>query len=254
MTDIFNNEETEGTTKPEVENNDNNAASQQADLFVEKLLTITREDGTPKYESITDALDALKASQDHIRKIETENAEYKQKVEENRILQETLNRLEEEKKLNTEKPSDKTDTNGGLSEESAAKLVEKVLVQKEAEKAAIDNIKSVQDVLIEKHGSREKAQEFVLNKSRELNMDPLDLKALSQRSPAAALALLGEAVKPTNTNLNTSTTRIPATPPSDEIKTPDVSLLSGPGATGRNQKEFVQRLREKVYKDLNVQT
>jgi HD-GYP domain-containing protein (c-di-GMP phosphodiesterase class II) len=247
VTDIFNAQE---ETNSE-DNNNNDAARQQADIFVAKLLDIKREDGSPKYESVEDALDALKASQEHIRNIEAENAQLKTKASESDQLKETLARLQENKNVNEEKPSDKTNTNGGLSEEAAAALIEKTLERKQQETAAINNIKSVQDQIIQKYGSREKAQEFIVNKSKELNISPEDLKTLSARSPNAALALLGEAVKP-STQINTSSVRLPNTTPTEDLKAPDVSLLAGRGATTKNQKDFIMRAKEKVYKELGI--
>lgn len=246
MTDIF---ESQGATTPD--NDDTNAARQQADIFVEKLLEIKREDGSPKYESVEDALDALKASQEHIRRIEAENAEYKTKAAESDQLKETLARLEN-KEVNKENPSDKTNTNGGLSEEAARELIRKQLQEEKTQETLVNNVKTVQDTLISKLGSKEKAQEFVVKKAKELGMSPEALKQLSASSPNAALALLGEAVKPSS-NVNTSTTRLPLSQPDSELKAPEVSILSGRGATSKNQTDFAKRVRERVYKRMNVE-
>ena len=246
MTDIFNSTQEETNSE-----NSNDTARQTANILVNKLLEIKREDGSPKYENVESALDALKATQDHIKTIEAENAALRAKTAESDQLKETLQRLQE-KNMNEEKPSDKTNTNGGLSEEAVKELVRNQLVEEETNKKAISNIKSVQDVLINKLGTREKAQEYVVNKAAELGLSPEALKQLSATSPNAALALLGEAVK-SPVSSNTSSVRIPlGNPSSDEIKAPEVSLLSGRGATTRNQIDHVKRIREKVYRDLNI--
>lgn len=246
MTDIFNSTQEETNSE-----NSNDTARQTADILVNKLLEIKREDGSPKYESVESALDALKVTQDHIKTIEAENAALRAKTAESDQLKETLQRLQE-KNVNEEKPSDKTNTNGGLSEEAVKELVRNQLVEEETNKKAISNIKSVQDVLINKLGTREKAQEYVVNKAAELGLSPEALKQLSATSPNAALALLGEVVKPPVSS-NSSSVRIPlGNPSSDEIKAPEVSLLSGRGATTRNQIDHVKRIKEKVYRDLNI--
>ena len=250
MTDIFNTSQ-EQTDTP---NDPNAAIRQQADIFVEKLLEIKREDGTPKYETLEDALEALKHSQSFIPQLQQENADLRKRAEEAQTLKETLERLQKGgSNVNEEKPNGQPAGNGGLSEEAAAELVERKLREREEQTSLVNNIKTVQDTLIQKHGSREKAQEFVVTKAKELNMSPEDLKTLSARSPAAALALLGEAVKP-STPLNSSTVRVPSTPPTDKLEPPAQSLLSGRGASTKNQADYVARIRENVYKRLNVQT
>ena len=201
MTDIFNSTQEETNSE-----NSNDTARQTANILVNKLLEIKREDGSPKYENVESALDALKATQDHIKTIEAENAALRAKTAESDQLKETLQRLQE-KNVNEEKPSDKTNTNGGLSEEAVKELVRNQLVEEETNKKAISNIKSVQDVLINKLGTREKAQEYVVNKAAELGLSPEALKQLSATSPNAALALLGEAVK-SPVSSNTSSVRI----------------------------------------------
>ena len=76
---IFNDED-----KTDLQNNENNnnAASEGVDLLVNKLMEIKRPDGTPKYTDPIAALDALKASQEYISTLESENAAYKEKVKE----------------------------------------------------------------------------------------------------------------------------------------------------------------------------
>lgn len=245
MTDIFN------PTQEETPSDNTDTARQKADVLVAKLLEIKREDGSPKYESVESALDALKITQDHIKKIEAENADLRVKTSESDQLKETLKRLQE-RNVNEEKPSDKTNTNGGLSEEAVKELVRRQLGEEEANAKAITNIKSVQDTLINKLGTKEKAQEYVVAKAAELGLSPEALKQLSASAPNAALALLGEAVRsPTPTN--TSSVRIPlGNPSSDEIKAPEVSLISGRGATTRNQIDHIKRIKEKVYRDMNI--
>lgn len=247
MTDIFNNESQEQTN---TETN-NNAATSQADIFVEKLMGITRDDGSPKYESVEQALDALKASQEHIRRIEADNATLKTRAEQADQLKETLARLQENKNVNEEKPNAQPSGNGGLSEEAVKELVRKQREEERQQEAAIANIKTVQDAIIQKLGSKEKAQEFVKNKATALGITAERLKYISAESPNAALALLGESVA-TPTPTNTSTVRLPNTPPTEELKAPEVSLLSGRGATNRNQMEYLKRVKEKVYREQGI--
>lgn len=245
MDDIFNTSQEQTNTEIK---NDNAAPSAQVDIFVEKLMGITREDGSPKYESVEQALDALKVSQEHIARIERENAEYRTRAEQADHLKETLEKLKRDNNMSDVKPLDDQSNKGGLSKEEAAKIAEQTWEQKKQEETAISNIKTVQDAIIQRVGSREKAQEFVLNKAKELGISAERLKYISAESPNAALALLGESVK-TPTTPNISSVRVPNSPSTEELKAPDVSILSGRGATGRNQIDHLRRVKEKVYKE-----
>lgn len=249
MSDIFN------TSQEQTPNPENNVEAAkpipQVDIFVEKLMSITREDGSPKYESVEQALDALKASQEHIRKIEADNAELKTKAEQADLLNQTLEELKRKNSMNEEKPLVNQSSNGGLSEEAVKELVRKQREEEKQQEAAISNIKTVQDVIIQRLGSKEKAQEFVLNKAKELGISAERLKYISAESPNAALALLGETVK-SPTPLNTSSIHLPNTPSTEELKAPEQSLLSGRGATGRNQVDYLKRVKEKVLKEHGI--
>ena len=87
-----------------------------------------------------------------------------------------------------------------------------------------------------------------MNKAQQLGISPERLKYISAESPNAALTLLGETVTPP-TNANTSSVRLPTGPSTEELKAPEKSLLSGQGATGRNQVDYLKRVKEKVYKE-----
>lgn len=243
--DIFN-------ISQEQTNNENvETAKPSVDIFVEKLMGITRDDGSPKYESVEQALDALKASQEHIAKIERDNAELKTKAEQADLLNATLEELKRKNSMNDDKPQGNQPGNGGLNEEAVKELVRKQREEEKQQEAAITNIKTVQDAIIQRVGSKEKAQEFVLNKAKELGISAERLKYISAESPNAALALLGETVK-TPTSPNISSVRLPNTPPTEELKAPELSLLSGRGATGAKQVEYLRRVKEKVYKEHGI--
>lgn len=248
MTGIFNNEQ--DTTN--LENNENNTAKPNpADVIVNKLMEIKREDGSPKYESLDDALEALKHSQSFIPQLQQENATLRAQAQENETLKQTIERLTQEKQVNEEKPNAPTGTNGGLSEEAVAALVEQTLTSREQKTVAEKNVNTVRDSLIQKYGSEEKAREYHDNKAKELGLDPAKLAAIAATSPQAALTLLGEVSK-TPTPINTSSVHLNGTPSTEELKAPETSLLSGRGATAKAQMDYYKRVKEKVYRDLNV--
>jgi hypothetical protein len=245
-----NNEPTPGATPPA--ENGNAAIQANADLFVEKLLEIKREDGTPKYESVEAALDALKASQEHIRTIEAQNAEYKTKAQEAEELKATLERLKGNI-VNQEKPAGSPAPQGGLSEEAAAQLFEQKLAERDLAKTMEGNLKQVNNQLIEKFGTADVAGQKVKEKAAELGLSLEDLKALSAKTPKAVLALFGEAPKNPPSNISSSV-RIPPGQSTEELKAPEKSLISGRGATTANQTDYVRRIKENVYKRYGIQT
>lgn len=248
MTGIFNEQD---TTNLDTNNENNTANLTPADAIVNKLMEIKREDGSPKYETIDDALEALKHSQSFIPQLQQENAEWRKKAEEAEALKQTIERLTKEKNMNEEKPNATPGTNGGLSEEAVAKLVEQTLTSREQKSVAEKNVNTVRDSLIQKFGSEEKAREFHDNKAKELGLDPAKLAAIAATSPQAALTLLGEVSK-TPPTINTSSVHLNGNPSTEELKAPEVSLLSGRGATAKNQLDYYKKVKDKVFRELNV--
>lgn len=246
--DVFNSNTPTEQTNP-VENKPTEVTT--PDVFVEKLMTITREDGTPKYESVTDALEALRHSQEHIKKLEAERKnekeqlEYlKKKAEETETLKQTLERLSN-KQMTEEKPNPATPASGGLSEEKVVELFEQMQTKKQQEAVALANLKAVSETLASKYG--EKAQEVVKTKAAELGMTLDELKAFSAQKPNAALALFGEAPKKAPTPSTSSVHIPPNTSQNNVIERPKESLISGRGATDKNRIDLIKRIKEKVY-------
>lgn len=229
-------------TNPEEKNEA--AKPSDLDVFVDKLMAITREDGTPKYDSIEKALDALKNSQDHIKSLEADNAELRRQTEVAKQLDEAIKKLggnmNNEEKPKTETTVDK----GGLSEEAAVELVKKVLNEAKQTDAAVNNLRTVNDKLKSKYG--EKASEVVASKAKELGTTPDKLKQLSIENPNLVLSLFGANTNG-STNPSTSSHSVKSEIKREEIKRPEKSLISGVGATDKARKEFMARIKEEVY-------
>lgn len=242
MSDIFTNQE----------ETNSNSNKETADLIVTKLMEIKRPDGTPKYESVESALDALRASQEHIQRIENDNADLKKKVEEAQTLKDTLARLEADK--DNEKRNPLTEGESGRTVEAAEELVKKLVRQSLDEnkqvETAVSNVKKVNDVLVNKFG--EKAGDVVSSKAKSLGMTTQQLKELSAQNPTLVLELFGSSS--TATSPNTSSVNLSGyKKPEEELKAPEKSLISGRGATLQNQVDYLQKIRTNVYKRLNVE-
>lgn len=246
--DVFDN----NTQDDQSDKNDKAAPIDKVDVWVDKLVTITREDGTPKYETVEQALDALKASQDHIARIEQENASYADKVKENETLQETIKRLSGN--MNTdEKLVPKTPDNSGQSVEAAEELVKKILNQQLDERnavtTAVNNLKQVNDMLISRYG--DKANEIVVAKAKQLGTTPEKLKNLSASDPKLVLELFGNTS--TSVSPNLSSVHLDRRPDTRvTIERPAKSLLSGTAATDRNRIDHLAKIRAKVYAENGI--
>lgn len=237
------NTETNGT------GNESNAAAAYAQALAERLVNIKREDGTPKYASVEDALDALLHSQTHIRTLESDNAMLKTEAQKAKELEATLARMQGSG--NQEQPGNKTSTGSGLSEEAARELVQRELQRNKQADSQLTNLKAVNDQLIKQYGSDEKAKEAVKLKAAQLDMTLKELEELSKVKPKAVLAYFGVNHNPT-TSTNSSTVRVPTNingelPP---LTPPAKSLLSGSGATGKNQVEYLRQVKERIMQKL----
>lgn len=239
--DVFGNENDDGATTPVVDVN----AAPPVDIWAEKLKAIVREDGTPKYQSVDAALEAIKFQNDHIAQLEAEAKVLADKARESETLKEQLEKLG--KKMNEEKPNGGPAASGGLSAEAAKELVQNILKGERETEVAINNIKSVQNSLVSKFGSEKAAQEAVVAKAKELGVSLDKLKQDSATSPALVLALFGNA-KPTPAP-NTGSINLSTPQPTDnEVKRPEKSVISGRGATDRNQTDLMRQIRESIHK------
>lgn len=240
---------------PPVEEVGNKAAPDGADLIVQKLMEITRPDGTPKYTDPIVALEALKASQDYIRQLEEENAAHSQKVKEVENLEDTIRRLSGNMN-NNEKLNPQTKDEGGRSVEAAEELVAQILERKlserEAVSTAISNVQKVQTALVGKYGSEDKAAEIIKARAKALGTTPEALEQLSAQNPNLVLELFGSSASATPSPMSGTIRNGGFQPQVEELKSPEQSLLSGPGATHKNQLEYFRQIKANVNKRLGV--
>lgn len=254
MTDIFDNNDSQ--------NNDNKSDELNADdiinVFADKLSSIKNSDGNPKYDSVEKALDALVASQEHIKRLEDEAKARQLELEsakdiatKNQELQELLNRMTQGNDTNTGKPdSGNPAPNGGLNEDTAAELVRKILNEDKQKATVSQNLEQVTNKLVAKYG--DKAQEVVATKAQELKTTPKQLQELAAVNPNLVLALFGDSNNSQKTITSTFTIGARPVNTDPEVKVPEKSILSGSGATTRNQMDVMAQIRNKVNKRLDV--
>lgn len=229
---------------------DKEVAPVEPSPYADLLKTIVDENGKPKYDSIEKALAALPHSQNHIKQLESEAQARKTELEQIRARAAQADALEaviERLQPNGTPVKIETPTNAGLSEEATIKQLEKVIEQREARKAAEENFKLVNNQLLAKFGGDPaKAKEAVASKAAELGISVQDLADLSSKSPKAALAYFGET--PRTVQPVTPSSQTPITPPNNDegLKPPAKSLLLG--ATSRDQRDYMKKIKEEVYK------
>lgn len=217
------------------------------DPVAKKLAALTREDGTPKYDSVDKALDSLAASQEHIKKLEDEAKEREARLEnlskqvaDAASYEDVLAQLKGSK----ENPAQETPDNGGLDEDKIAEKVDEVIAQREVKKTQKANFDSVNQALIEKFGTE--ANKEVNKKAAELGMSKNDLIALAHKSPAAVLNFFGASPAKQSMTTPSGTVDLPATPPKGAPER-TTGLLGGINATESNVKEAFSRIKKQVY-------
>lgn len=223
--------------------------------FDDKLKEIVNDQGEPKYKDVTSALDALKASQAHIKQLEdeakarlAEQTQLREELKSKEALEDVVRRLQS----NNDPARTVTQPNASLSEDAIAKTIDRVLSQRDVKVIAQKNVDDVTSVLTTKFG--DKTKEVVAAKAAELGMTPRELGELSSNKPMLVLSLFGE--KPLTVNPTTSsvTTQLNPVKVDNELKRPEKSLLVGPGANDKTRGAMMEQIKKKIYKQYDVET
>lgn len=219
--------------------------------YADLLVSIQNEQGLQKYDSVEKALEGLQHSQTYIPQLKTQLsekdariAELEAKLNQSASLEEVVSRLQQQNQPQaTETPSQAN----GLDPQAVEQLVRSVLQQDKALSVAQQNQAQVNNAIIQKFG--DKAQEVIAQKAKELGTTPKQLGELASQSPQMVLALFNTSVgTPTfNTSSLNTTTLEPERKP---LSRPEKSLLSG--ATSKEQRDFMQRIKEEVRAKYNI--
>lgn len=147
--------------------------------YTAELGAILNPDGTQKYRDVPTALDALRHSQEYIKKLQDEKAEAETKATTMAELMEALKK---------EAPPAVPPVPQNLPPALTAGDVETILLQHEQKKIAAQNAKVVTDAFQRLYG--EKASEVFYAKAQELGMAPAAINQLAANSPQAVLTML----------------------------------------------------------------
>ncbi len=205
--------------------------------YSEFLEAITNSEGKPKYKSVPDALLGAAKAQEHIARLEQENASLRGVAQKVDTLEQVLARLE------TGKGSDNS---LAPKVEDQEKLVLSVLERREAAAREEGNRKTVLSALKEKFG--DKTNDALAQKANDLGMSVADLGALAARSPKAVLEYFKVESKGTPNvqgTVNTEALR----PTQGEVKAPDNIMW---GAKTSEVVDFWKQIKADVNKTLGV--
>lgn len=246
-TNVFKNTNEESNNQETPEQNNE---PQSGDLFSNQLKEIKAEDGRQKYDTVEKALEALTHSQtliptlqSQVTALELDKTNLREELAKSKGAQELIDSLTNHQQ--GEQQGNPSESQFG--EADVARMLEATLDKREQVKVVNANASKVQDALVGAFGA--KANEVVQAKAKELNMTPEALGKLAESAPDMVLALFNnKSASPSVTN--TSVHLGFNTPEVKPLVRPESSLLSG--ATAKEQTEFMLKVKEDVYKRLNV--
>lgn len=228
---------------------------ENAEQLATTLAEIKNDKGEAKYGSLEVALAALKESQSYIPTLKQEKEaaeaalkEANDKLGKSESVEEVVARLLEKSK--PEEPTHQQE-HKGIDENDVATLIERKLLETEKEKVYRANEDKVTKALTEQFG--EKAKEEIAKKAAELGMTPTKLGELATESPQAVISLFNITQKqtPTPTESDVDTSFFQQKKEENKLEAPEKSVLSG--STSREQKEYMQKIKEHTYKKLGVE-
>lgn len=222
--------------------------------YADLLASIQGEGGVAKYKDVPTALAALKASQEHIARLERERADQETKLRESTdgaAKQAELERTVQEliRKQQEARPTGEA----ALTPEQIADMVNRTLARNTAEQSAKTNAKSVATTLKAQFG--DKAEELYNAAAEENGFTVAEFNALAQKSPKAVLKMLGvsgDAARSANISPVTSSVNTSGFKPNQETFVKRNTELKKIGATTEDQvSEFSKSKR--MVEELHAQ-
>ena len=233
---------------------DNQNPIDPSSLFTDVLSDITNDKGEPKYKDVDTALAALKASQEHIAKLEAEAAEKDNELSTTREELAKIGSVDDfVKRLTENNSAPNTSTKEAeapeFKPEDVAKIVAEQLAEKEKTSTVQNNITKVNEALVGKYG--EKAAEIVKQKAASVGSTPAKLQELAGENPALVLGLF-DGVSLPNSDPSTQGDVINNLEPKNEegLQKPEKSLMLG--ASNKDVIEYMKKIRADVYKKLDI--
>lgn len=154
-----------------------------------------------KYQSVEDALSSVPHAQKHIQTLESELAEVKDELTKRKTTKQLLDEIK-----SGIVPAEKTSQPVQFNQDNLEQLVSQALENRDVQKTAHHNAKSVASQFTEQYG--DKAEEVYNSIAKENGMTVEQLNGLSASSPDAVLKLSGlekrsQAIEKSSSTVNT---------------------------------------------------
>ena len=148
-----------------------------------------------KFKTVEDLVKSYAASQEHIGRIEGENAGFRSELATRTAVGDQLEKFRQSQREPPTPPVQNPNGSPPPSQDQEkpdlAKLVREEIEKTEQNRTRDGNLASVTKRLVEIYGSEDKAAEFVAKKARETGLTQEDIRNLAGRSPTAAYELFG---------------------------------------------------------------
>jgi len=160
------------------------------DQYQELLKTITREDGSPKYDSLEKAMEGFKHSQDHIARLEAENRELREVSVRAKTLEEMITKMQGTPSHDQNRQSQaQTSTTPTLTEDQIAEMANRVYDNRTRAQIVQDNLNKFSSSIGERFG--DKAREEFNNALSNSGLTKEQVQSIASTNPAAAIKILG---------------------------------------------------------------
>ena len=191
-----------------------------------------------KYQSVEDALSSVPHAQKHIQTLESELAEVKDELTKRKTTKELLDEIK-----SGIVPTEKTSQPVQFNQDNLEQLVGQALENREVQKEASHNAKSVASRFTEQY--RDKAEEVYNSIAKENGLTVEQLNGLSATSPDAVLRLSGlekrsQGIEKSSGTVNTEAL---ASAPKDKS---NLSARVGTGATTKDLVDAWKRAGDKA--------
>ena len=179
-----------------------------------------------KYQSVEDALSSVPHAQKHIQTLESELAEVKEELTKRKTTKELLDEIK-----SGIVPAEKTSQPVQFNQDNLEQLVGQALENRDLQKTAHANAKSVSASFMEQYG--EKAEEVYNSVAKDNGLTVEQFNSLSATSPDAVLKLAGLEKRPqaVETSSGTVNTEALGSAPKDKS---DLSARVKKGATTKD--------------------
>jgi len=226
------------------------ASPEPSNEFSDQLDLIKNDNGERKYGSVSQALEALKHSQEYIPDLKSEKESLSKEVEALRAQQEKIDSLTEiVAKLTATKEPEADQPQVVPEVQDVAKLVEEALQANSQAQTTQANTKSVTTKLVELFGTN--AEKEFYDKAQELGMSKEAFNQLAATSPKAVISFFNKADSPSMMK-GSQNTNHSYTPPQETgvVQASETSVMAG--ATSRDLMAEMARHKQAIYAKHNI--